>query len=121
MSSAAGSLLDIARERVHYADMAQTNSVQIESERLRSSILSSLSHDLRTPLTALVGLTDTLNSQNQNLSLMQQDMVERRFTSNPHALAEMVTKLLGFYAFIAGRLILDKKNGSRLMKSLGLP
>ncbi|MBT9522250.1 MAG: two-component system sensor histidine kinase KdbD, partial [Dechloromonas sp.] len=29
-------------------------------ERLRSSILSALSHDLRTPLTALVGLADSL-------------------------------------------------------------
>jgi two-component system sensor histidine kinase KdpD len=30
------------------------------SERLRSSILSAVSHDLRTPLTALVGLADAL-------------------------------------------------------------
>jgi signal transduction histidine kinase len=30
------------------------------TERLRSSILSALSHDLRTPLTAMVGLADSL-------------------------------------------------------------
>ncbi len=107
-SSAAGSLLDIARERVHYADMAQTNLVQIESERLRSSILSSLSHDLRTPLTALVGLTDTLNSQNQNLSVMQQDMVEAIHEQSVR-LAEMVTKLLDLARLSAGRLTLHKE------------
>ena len=34
--------------------------VQIESERLRNSLLAALSHDLRTPLAGLVGLADTL-------------------------------------------------------------
>ena len=32
----------------------------MESERLRNSLLSAISHDLRTPLAALVGLADTL-------------------------------------------------------------
>ena len=54
------SLVAIAVERVHYVDVAQRTQVQMVSERLRSSILSALSHDLRTPLTALVGLADSL-------------------------------------------------------------
>ena len=33
----------------------------MESERLRNSLLAALSHDLRTPLTALVGLAETLS------------------------------------------------------------
>jgi signal transduction histidine kinase len=40
--------------------VAQTTQLDMVSERLRSSILSALSHDLRTPLTALVGLADSL-------------------------------------------------------------
>lgn len=32
----------------------------MESERLRNSLLAAVSHDLRTPLTSLVGMTDTL-------------------------------------------------------------
>jgi two-component system sensor histidine kinase KdpD len=54
------SLVAIAVERLHYAEVAQSTQVQMISERLRSSILSALSHDLRTPLTALVGLADSL-------------------------------------------------------------
>jgi two-component system sensor histidine kinase KdpD len=34
--------------------------VQMESERLRNSLLAALSHDLRTPLTSLVGLSEAL-------------------------------------------------------------
>jgi two-component system sensor histidine kinase KdpD len=54
------SLLAISLERIHYIEVAQTSTVQIESERLRNSLLSAISHDLRTPLAALVGLADTM-------------------------------------------------------------
>ncbi len=53
-------LIAIALERVHYVDVAQTTTVQMESERLRNSLLSAISHDLRTPLSALVGLADSM-------------------------------------------------------------
>ena len=53
-------LIAIALERVHFVTVAQRTLVDMESERLRNSVLSALSHDLRTPLTALVGLSETL-------------------------------------------------------------
>lgn len=58
---ALASLLAIAVERLHYVDVAQATQLDMVAERLRSSILSALSHDLRTPLTALVGLADSLS------------------------------------------------------------
>jgi two-component system sensor histidine kinase KdpD len=54
------SLLAISLERVHYIEVAQQSTVQMESERLRNSLLAAISHDLRTPLAALVGMADTL-------------------------------------------------------------
>lgn len=53
-------LAAIALERVHYIEIAQGALIRMESERLRNSLLSALSHDLRTPLTSLVGLSDSL-------------------------------------------------------------
>src|SRR6185312_9355066 len=50
----------IALERVHYVDVAQEALVQMESERLRNALLSAISHDVRTPLTALIGLAESL-------------------------------------------------------------
>src|SRR5258705_11134948 len=49
-------LAAIALERVHYVEVAQQALLQMESERLRNSLLSALSHDLRTPLAAVIGL-----------------------------------------------------------------
>jgi len=54
------SLVAIALERVHYVEVAQKAVVTVESEKLRNSLLSALSHDLRTPLTILVGLADSM-------------------------------------------------------------
>jgi two-component system sensor histidine kinase KdpD len=53
-------LAAIALERVHYIEVAQNALVHMESERLRNSLLATLSHDLRTPLTSLVGLAESL-------------------------------------------------------------
>ena len=53
-------LAAIAFERVHYVEVAQQALLRMESERLRNSLLSALSHDLRTPLAALVGLAESL-------------------------------------------------------------
>ena len=54
------SLLAISLERIHYVDVARTVTVQMESERLRNSLLAAISHDLRTPLAALVGMAESL-------------------------------------------------------------
>jgi two-component system sensor histidine kinase KdpD len=50
----------LALERVHYADVARDALVGIESERLRNALLSAISHDLRTPLTTIVGFASVL-------------------------------------------------------------
>lgn len=64
-------LIAIALERVHYVGVAQDALVRMESERLRNSLLAALSHDLRTPLTVLVGLADSLSLTKPPLSTAQ--------------------------------------------------
>ncbi|MEP6738849.1 MAG: DUF4118 domain-containing protein [Caldimonas sp.] len=69
-------LAAIALERVHYVDVAQQATVQIESERLRNSVLAALSHDLRTPLAGLVGLAESLALTRPALSREQAEIAE---------------------------------------------
>lgn len=47
-------------ERLHFVEIAQEALVAMSSERLRNSVLSAVSHDLRTPLTTLSGLAGLL-------------------------------------------------------------
>lgn len=53
-------LAAIALERVHFVAVAQDTLVKIESQRLRESLLAALSHDLRTPVTAIAGIAESL-------------------------------------------------------------
>lgn len=69
-------LIGIALERVHYIAIAQEALVSMESERLRNALLASLSHDLRTPLTALVGMVDAMSLTEPKLLPAHQEFAD---------------------------------------------
>ncbi|WP_235953597.1 DUF4118 domain-containing protein [Noviherbaspirillum galbum] len=71
-----GALVAIALERVHYIDVAQRAMLDMESERLRHSLLAALSHDIRTPLTSLVGLAEALAMSDPPLQPQQRELAE---------------------------------------------
>jgi two-component system sensor histidine kinase KdpD len=52
--------LALALDRVHNIDLASKARLAEKNERFRNSILSSISHDIRTPLTTVVGLAEQL-------------------------------------------------------------
>ena len=53
-------LVGLALERADLAREAERIRLQMETERLRSSLLSAVSHDLRTPLSVITGAASTL-------------------------------------------------------------
>jgi len=86
-------LIAIALERIHFVSIAQDTLIKMESERLRSSLLAALSHDLRTPLTALVGMAETLSL---DLAAAQSGHAEKADVIREQALrtSHMVNNLL---------------------------
>lgn len=101
---AAASLAGITVERIHYTEVAQRSEVDIRTEKLRSSILSSISHDLRTPLTSLVGLADTLADPDQTDRNAEHAAIIR---DQAHAMHGMVTNLLDMARLQAGGAVLN--------------
>lgn len=95
------SLAALTLERLHYVDVAQASQVQMASERLRASILASLSHDLRTPLTALVGLADTLAHADTPLPARHRKSAQA-LRDQALRLSGMVTNLLDLARLSAG-------------------
>jgi two-component system sensor histidine kinase KdpD len=96
-------LTAMALERVHYIEVAQRATVQMESERLRNSLLAALSHDLRTPLAALVATAELLAASQPPLTERQRDMVEG-LGDKSRRIADMVTNLLDMARIQSGEI-----------------
>ncbi len=105
---AVASLLTTALERLHYVEVANRSELEIQSERLRSGILAALSHDVRTPLTALYGLADTLASDpTLNTAHTHETAVAMR--DQALQLNSMVTNLLDMARMQAGHITLRRE------------
>lgn len=101
------SLLAISLERIHYIDVAQKSTVQIESERLRNSLLSAISHDLRTPLASLVGLAESLALVQPPLPAPQQALAAS-IGQSARRMSALVNNLLDMARLEAGAVQLNK-------------
>ena len=101
------SLLAISLERIHYIDVAQKSTVQIESERLRNSLLSAISHDLRTPLASLVGLAESLAMVQPPLAAEQQALAGS-IRHSAQRMSALVNNLLDMARLEAGAVQLHK-------------
>lgn len=100
-------LIGIALERVHYVDVAQTTTVQMESELLRNSLLSAISHDLRTPLSVLVGLAESL-SMTQPPPTPDQRKIVTAMREESLRMNSLVNNLLDMARLQAGEVKLNR-------------
>ena len=98
----------IALERVHYVEIAQKAVVEMESERLRNTLLTAISHDVRTPLTALIGLTESLQRSLPPLSRPQSDTA-LAMLQQARQLSALVTNLLDMARLQNGAVKLRKQ------------
>jgi two-component system, OmpR family, sensor histidine kinase KdpD len=99
-------LIAIALERVHYVEVAQDALVRMESERLRNSLLAALSHDLRTPLTVLVGLAESLTLTKPPLSPAQLE-TSQAIQEEARRMIALVSNLLDMARIESGEVKLN--------------
>lgn len=108
MLEGVASLTAIALERLHFVEVAQASRLETEAERLRSSILSSISHDIRTPLTVLFGQADSLTLAGGHLSDEEREAA-RAIRDQAGRLNQMVENLLDMARLHAGQVRLRKE------------
>lgn len=82
-----------ALERIHYVEVAQDTVVRMEGEKMRNTLLSAVSHDLRTPLTAIRGLAETLEHPN-GLAEVERIDIARSIRIEADELRRQVSNLL---------------------------
>ncbi|BFG74089.1 DUF4118 domain-containing protein [Paraburkholderia terrae] len=109
MLDAFAAQIALALERVHYVDIARDALVNMESERLRNSLLSAISHDLRTPLTAIVGFSSMLAGQPRDASHAAQGELVDAIHEEALRMTGIVTNLLDMARLQAGSLKLNRQ------------
>jgi two-component system sensor histidine kinase KdpD len=96
-----------ALERVRHASDAEQSRVAMETERLRSTLLSSVSHDLRTPLAAITGAASSL-LQPTPLDPAAEHSLKQAIYDEADRLGQLVTNLLDMTRLDSGSLRLNR-------------
>jgi len=110
MLDAFAAQIALALERVHYVDIARDALVNMESERLRNSLLSAISHDLRTPLTTIVGFSSMLaQSREHAADARRDDELVDAIHEEALRMTGIVTNLLDMARLQAGSLQLNRQ------------
>jgi two-component system sensor histidine kinase KdpD len=81
----------LAIERARLAEQTEQAQIQIETERMRNLLLSSVSHDLRTPLVAITGALSALQEADGSLT----PEMQRSLAATSHEQAVRLNRLVG--------------------------
>jgi len=102
------SQIALALERDMLTLEANQVHMQAETERLRSSLLSSVSHDLRTPLAAISGASSSLLESSQDVSPVKRELLETIYDES-HRLSRLVDNLLQMTRIESGGIQVHKE------------
>jgi two-component system sensor histidine kinase KdpD len=99
----------LAIERTRLSEEAQRAHVQVETERMRNAILSSVSHDLRTPLAAITGAATSLLDESSQCDPQARHELLRSIHQEADRLDQLMKNLLDMMRLEAGAVQLNKE------------
>lgn len=98
-----GILIDIDDEVRHQQEMLEAAHMADESGR-KEKFLSSISHQIRTPLNSIVGFAHILGSPTKQLSIPERDRIRAGLRDQTGALNELISDILQFSRLESGRI-----------------
>lgn len=99
----------LALERALLAEQTQREQLEIEAERLRTALLSSLSHDLRTPLGAITGAASSLLEERSGLSVETRHDLLKTILEEAERMTRLIANLLDMIRVESGALEVQKE------------
>jgi len=98
-------LMALSLERDQSVLEASEAELRLKTEQLRSSLLSSVSHDLRTPLATIVGASSTLLQTATDLDLKTRRELVQTILGESRRLTRLVDNLLEMTRFESGAVV----------------
>ena len=84
----------LAIERLVFERKSAAAAVEVETERLRNTVLSGISHDFRTPLTTIVGAATSLQTQDRLLDGPRRHALVNSILNEARRMHALVSDLL---------------------------
>jgi two-component system, OmpR family, sensor histidine kinase KdpD len=97
-------LAALAIERIHLQSDLDATKLQAESERLRSALLTSISHDLGTPLASIIGAASSLKSVGERYGRVERAALVSTILDEAERLNRFVGNLLDMTKLEAGAI-----------------
>ncbi|WP_292430870.1 DUF4118 domain-containing protein [Methylobacter sp.] len=98
-----------ALERASLAEQAKDATLKMQAETLRNSLLSSISHDLRTPLAAIVCAASTLETDRGYLNEDRKRKLASAISEEAQRMSDLTIKILEMARLEAGEVVLNRQ------------
>lgn len=99
----------MALERQYLSDEQQRILIESEKEKMRSNLLRAISHDLRTPLTGILGASSVILENGESLDRQTHDILVANIKEDSQWLIRMVENLLSVTRIKEGTMNVAKK------------
>lgn len=100
--------LGLAMERANLAEQAETARVTAETQSLRNTLLASISHDLRTPLSVIAGASSTLAKHGAGLDEHTRFDLARSIEAKARDMSDLVSNVLDLMRLESGQVVLRR-------------
>jgi two-component system sensor histidine kinase KdpD len=102
------SQIGLALERARLSEAAEEARVATESERLRNTLLASISHDLRTPLSVMAAAASTLGRSGPALDEPTRRSLANSIEVKAGEMTNVISNVLDLTRFESGQVILRR-------------
>lgn len=99
----------LAIERAHLAEETEQAHIQVQMERERNNLLSSISHDLRTPLASITGAASSLLDNSETLDAENRRELAQLAYEEARRLDSQIRNLLQMTRLESGALHINKE------------
>jgi two-component system, OmpR family, sensor histidine kinase KdpD len=100
--------IGLALERAQLAETAEGARLDAERESLRNTLLASISHDLRTPLSVIAGAGSALAQHGAALNEETRIALARSVETKAREMSELVSNVLDLMRFESGHMVLRR-------------
>jgi two-component system sensor histidine kinase KdpD len=98
----------LAIERAKLSEAAESSRIAAEAESFRNTLLASISHDLRTPLSVIAGAGSTLARQGTSLDEATRDGLAQSIETKAGEMSELISNVLDLMRFESGQVALRR-------------